>query len=123
MPLICYDLRFPVWSRNTEDYDLLIYIANFPERRNYAWKSLLIARAIENQAYTIGVNRVGNDGNDIYHSGDSCLIDYAGQVVHQVCHLENVFTTSLSYQSLLEFRARFAFLQDRDQFEWKERLK
>lgn len=117
LPLICYDLRFPVWSRNTQDYDLLIYIANFPERRSYAWKSLLIARAIENQAYTIGVNRIGNDGNDIYHAGDSCLIDYAGQVIHQVSHLENSFTTALSYHSQTAFRRQFAFLQDRDKFE------
>lgn len=119
LPLICYDLRFPVWSRNTDDYDLLIYVANFPERRSYAWKSLLAARAIENQAFTIGVNRVGNDGNDIYYAGDSCLIDYSGQVIHQVSHLENAFTTTLSYANQVEFRKRFAFLQDRDQFEWK----
>ncbi|MFN7117113.1 MAG: amidohydrolase [Saprospiraceae bacterium] len=117
MPLICYDLRFPVWSRNTEHYDLLIYVANFPERRNYAWKSLLVARAIENQSFTIGVNRIGNDGNDIYYAGDSCLIDFSGQVIHQVSHLENIFTTSLNYTSQLEFRKRFAFLQDQDQFE------
>lgn len=117
LPLICYDLRFPVWSRNTDDYDLLIYVANFPERRNYAWKSLLVARAIENQAFTIGVNRVGNDGHEIYHSGDSCLIDYSGQVIHQVSHLENVFSTTLSYAAQVEFRKRFAFLQDRDQFQ------
>jgi predicted amidohydrolase len=116
LPLICYDLRFPVWSRNTQNYDLLIYIANFPERRNHAWKSLLLARAIENQAYTVGVNRVGNDGNDIAHSGDSCLIDYNGQVLHQVSHLENSFTTTLSHSTQIDFRKRFAFLQDRDKF-------
>lgn len=116
LPLICYDLRFPVWSRNVEYYDLLIYIANFPERRNYAWKALLVARAIENQAFTIGVNRVGNDGNDIYYSGDSCLIDHSGQVIHQVSHLENIFTTTLNYASQFEFRKRFAFLQDQDSF-------
>lgn len=116
LPLICYDLRFPVWSRNVEKYDLLFYVANFPERRHHAWKSLLVARAIENQVYTIGVNRVGNDGHDIYHSGDSCLINYAGEVVHQVRHLENIFTTTLSYQALLDYRNRFAFLQDQDAF-------
>jgi omega-amidase len=115
-PLICYDLRFPVWSRNTENYDILIYVANFPERRSDAWKALLIARAIENQAYTLGANRIGNDGNDIYYAGDSGLIDYAGQVVHQVSHVENIFTTTLSRSSLVDFRKRFAFLQDRDKF-------
>lgn len=115
-PLICYDLRFPVWSRNTENYDILIYVANFPERRSDAWKALLVARAIENQAYTLGVNRIGNDGNDIYYAGDSGLIDYAGQVVHQVSHVENIFTTTLSRSSLVDFRKRFAFLQDQDKF-------
>ncbi len=116
LPLICYDLRFPVWSRNTDQYDLLIYIANFPERRSHAWKALLVARAIENQSFTIGVNRVGNDGNNIYYAGDSCLIDYNGQVIHQVSHLENVFTTTLTYASQVEFRKQFAFLQDQDPF-------
>ena len=79
---ICYDLRFPVWARQqsdeTPEYDLLIYVANWPERRNHAWKTLLIARAIENQCYVIGVNRVGEDGNQIAHSGDSMIIDPLG---------------------------------------------
>lgn len=116
LPLVCYDLRFPVWSRNVQDYDLLIYVANFPERRSHAWKSLLVARAIENLAYTIGVNRVGNDGNDIYYSGDSVVLDFAGQNLYQISHVEDVFTTTLSYQALQEFRQRFAFLNDRDHF-------
>ncbi len=116
LPLICYDLRFPVWSRNVHDYDLLLYVANFPERRNHAWKSLLIARAIENLAYTVGVNRIGNDGNGIYHSGDSTLLDYAGQTLYQVSHIEDIFTATLSYQAQQDFRQRFAFLQDRDDF-------
>ncbi|KAA3632908.1 MAG: amidohydrolase, partial [Bacteroidetes bacterium] len=74
MPQICYDLRFPVWSRNTDDYDLLIYVANFPDKRRFAWQQLLTARAIENQVYTIGVNRIGLDENGIEYSGDSvCL--------------------------------------------------
>ena len=90
LPLICYDLRFPVWSRNTEDYDLLIYVANFPEKRAHAWKTLLQARAIENQAYTVGLNRVGYDGNDIYHSGDSCVLDYSGRTLYHQAHLEDV---------------------------------
>ena len=81
LPLVCYDLRFPVWSRRTqkENYDLLIYVANWPERRVLAWKQLLIARAIENQCYVVGVNRTGNDGNEIYHSGDSAIIDFKGE--------------------------------------------
>lgn len=116
-PLVCYDLRFPVWSRNTEDYDVLIYVANFPERRHHAWKSLLVARAIENQAYTIGLNRVGKDNNDIYYSGDSVVLDYAGQARYQVSHIEDVFTTSLSYEDLKTFRSKLNFLPDRDRFE------
>lgn len=116
MPLICYDLRFPVWSRNNVNYDLLIYVANFPERRNHAWKSLLVARAIENQTYTIGVNRVGADGNDIYHSGDSMLVDYQGFVLYQLAHHEGVFTTTLNRNLQLDFRKKFNFLADQDFF-------
>ncbi len=117
MPLICYDLRFPVWSRNAAGYDLLLYLANFPERRNHAWKSLLIARAIENQAYTIGLNRVGTDGKEVYHAGDSAVIDYAGQVLYQCSHIENMYTAALSYTKQQAFREQFAFLNDRDDFE------
>ncbi|MEO1624345.1 MAG: amidohydrolase [Bacteroidota bacterium] len=113
-PLICYDLRFPVWSRNTVDYDLLIYVANFPAKRSLAWKTLLQARAIENLAYTIGVNRVGTDENDIYYSGDSSLIDYEGNILFQQADEEAIFTTSLSYQAQQSFRQRFNFLADRD---------
>ncbi len=119
MPLICYDLRFPVWSRNTVGYDLLLYLANFPERRNHAWKSLLLARAIENQAYTIGLNRVGIDGMDVYHAGDSMVIDYAGQLLYQCSHAENTHTITLSYIAQQAFREKFAFLNDRDDFELK----
>lgn len=116
LPLICYDLRFPVWSRNTADYDLLIYVANWPERRSHAWRSLLTARAIENQSYTIGVNRVGNDGNEVYHSGDSSLIDFAGAERYHVAHSEDVFTTILPADAQRQFRGKLRFLQDRDEF-------
>lgn len=116
-PLVCYDLRFPVWSRNTEHYDLLIYVANFPARRSHAWKSLLVARAIENQAYTIGLNRVGTDENGIYYSGDSVVLDYEGQMRYQISHTEDVFTTSLSYTDLQHFRSKLNFLPDQDRFE------
>lgn len=115
-PLICYDLRFPVWSRNTDAYDLLIYVANFPERRRHAWKSLLVARAIENQAYTIGVNRVGEDGNGVYYSGDTQLIDYDGQVRFHQADEEIVHTQTLSLQAQQDYRTKFAFLADRDDF-------
>lgn len=117
MPLICYDLRFPVWSRNTMGYDLLIYVANWPSKRRNAWKSLLVARAIENQAYTIGVNRVGEDGNGFPHAGDTCILDYAGASLLQVADVESVFTVSLDPGKQDEFRSKLRFLDDRDTFE------
>jgi predicted amidohydrolase len=116
MPLICYDLRFPVWSRNVEGYDLLIYVANFPERRAYAWQQLLIARAIENQAYTIGVNCVGVDGKENTYSGDSALHDFEGQTIYRITHAEDVFTTTLSASAQQIFRQKLAFLNDQDAF-------
>lgn len=116
LPLICYDLRFPVWSRNDLDYHLLIYVANFPDRRGHAWRSLLTARAIENQCYLAAVNRVGADGGGIYHAGDSSVIDYAGELLHRASHLPATFTTTLDPAPLLDFRRRFNFLADRDNF-------
>lgn len=116
MPLICYDLRFPVWSRNNLDYDLLLYVANFPQRRIQAWTSLLNARAIENQSYTIGVNRVGEDGNGISYSGASSIIDFNGEVKYQVSDKEDIFTMSLSHLAQQSFRKKLRFLDDQDNF-------
>lgn len=119
---VCYDLRFPVWSRNTlgEDerpaYDVLVNVANWPERRNIPWRALLQARAIENQCYMIGVNRVGEDGNGIYHSGDSSLIDPVGEIIYHKAHDEDVFTYTLSRQHLDDLRAKFPFMKDADKF-------
>jgi predicted amidohydrolase len=116
--MVCYDLRFPVWARQQFDeeqnfeYDILIYVANWPERRNLAWKSLLRARAIENQCYVIGVNRVGNDGNDIYHSGDSTVIDPLGEILFEKAHAEEVFTIQLNKERLKEVRENFHFWKD-----------
>ncbi|MEM6321590.1 MAG: amidohydrolase [Bacteroidota bacterium] len=115
-PLICYDLRFPVWSRNIENYGLLLYVANWPEKRSHHWRSLLMARAIENQTYTIGVNRVGMDGNDFYHSGNTSVIDYAGNTLVHNAHLEQVTTVELDYQKQQTFRQQFPFLADKDVF-------
>lgn len=118
MPLICYDLRFPVWSRNDVDYDLAIYVANWPERRSYYWKQLLIARAIENQAYVIGVNRVGNDGNDIYHSGDSvCLDPLGGMVYSSKPGIEEVACFQIERKVIQTVREKFNFLNDQDAFQ------
>lgn len=161
---VCYDLRFPVWSRQTplmaqmrqqpeshlqggkaelshdgeprkeksleenpvtvvtayvdptHEYDLLLYVANWPQRRNHAWKSLLTARAIENQCYVVGVNRVGNDGNDIYHSGDSCVIDPMGKRLYDKEHDEDIFTITLDKKELNDVRMKFPFWKDVDDF-------
>ncbi len=116
-PLVCYDLRFPVWSRNKQDYDVLIYVANWPERRSDAWKTLLKARAIENQAYVIGVNRVGEDGNGIYHSGDSAVIDPKGNIISKIkAHEESVETVSICLDELNAFRDKFPVGNDADDF-------
>jgi omega-amidase len=115
-PLICYDLRFPVWARNRDEYDVLLYVANWPERRAQAWKYLLIARAIENQCYTIGLSRVGNDGNDIYHSGDSMVLDPLGNVLYHKHHEENITTLELNYEELQKAREQLPFLKDADDF-------
>ncbi|MBC8173456.1 MAG: amidohydrolase [Chitinophagales bacterium] len=116
-PLICYDLRFPAWSRNTDNYDLLMYVANWPERRIYAWKQLLIARAIENQSYVVGVNRIGTDGNNLYHSGNSAVINAMGEVIWESVNERAVLTTTLSKAELDETRRKLPFLDDKDSFE------
>lgn len=124
-PLVCYDLRFPVFSRNRFnhdaenrfDYDLLLYVANWPAVRRHAWNSLLPARAIENLAYVAGVNRVGTDGNSVDYVGDSTLLDYLGQAV--VCGGVNDETMHgvLSAEALKTFRAKFPAYLDADKFE------
>ena len=119
--LVCYDLRFPVWARqkNTEagaEYDVLIYVANWPERRSHAWKTLLCARAIENQCYVVGVNRVGNDGKNVYHSGNSLVIDPLGQVLYHMADEEDVNTITLQKQMLDDVRSKFPFWKDADSF-------
>jgi predicted amidohydrolase len=115
-PLICYDLRFPVWSRNSGAYDLLIYVANWPKPRRNAWQTLLTARAIENQSYTIGVNRVGEDGNGHEYTGDTMLVNFAGEVLYQVSHGEQCATFELDPVIQESFRAKFPFLRDSDEF-------
>ncbi len=117
---ICYDLRFPVWSRqqmsgNKElEYDVLVYVANWPEKRADAWKLLLRSRAIENQSYVIGVNRVGMDGNGIHYTGDSMVIDPLGEILYHNENKEEVYTIRLSKNLLQEARAKFPFWRDAD---------
>lgn len=125
--LVCYDLRFPVWSRQVlhaandgdalqPEYDVLLYVANWPERRSHAWKTLLCARAIENQCYVVGVNRVGKDGNDIYYSGNSLVIDPLGEVLYHMADEEDIFTITLGKEKLQAARERYPFLKDGDAF-------
>jgi predicted amidohydrolase len=172
MPLVCYDLRFPVWSRQTPaagesddpaahppagppteaapagqpppapgtplapsapaqprpagvpppapgsplEYDVLLYVANWPERRSLAWKTLLQARAIENQSYVVGVNRIGNDGNNIYHSGDSMIVGPLGEILYHGMAREEIFTLALRKETLTDVRQRFPFWRDADLF-------
>jgi predicted amidohydrolase len=153
LPLVCYDLRFPVWSRQTPapppgtddesdtnspsseagssptahpapsatstpsmEYDILLYVANWPQRRSLAWKTLLQARAIENQSYVVGLNRVGNDGNNINHSGDSMIIDPLGEILYHGTEKEDIFTITLQKETLTDIRQRFPFWRDADSF-------
>ena len=116
-PLVCYDLRFPVWARNTEGYDLLIYTANWPIMRAYAWRTLLHARAIENQAFTVGVNHVGKDGKGINYSGDTMIIEPSGaEILYHKANIEDVHTETLSWEHLQTVRKKLPFLADRDSF-------
>ena len=116
-PMICYDLRFPVWMRNVDtEYDLMIIVANWPERRALHWRSLIPARAIENQAYVIGVNRVGHDGNEVYHSGDSTCIDPNGNVVYYKRDEEDVYTFTIIADEITKTRRALPFLKDMDNF-------
>ncbi|KUG22252.1 omega amidase [hydrocarbon metagenome] len=112
---ICYDLRFPIWCRNIQnEYDVAIFIANWPAKRALHWKTLLQARAIENQCYVIGLNRVGKDGNDLAHSGDSSVIGPVGNIMFQQPDIPCIQTTKLNYDSLREYRKNFAAWQDAD---------
>jgi omega-amidase len=130
---VCYDLRFPVWSRNrvfdsaqtpvqststplSAEYDVLIYVANWPEKRSHAWKTLLCARAIENQCYVVGVNRVGDDGKNIHYSGNSLVIDPMGQVLYHMADEEDINTITITKEKLEEVRMKFPFLNDADGF-------
>lgn len=133
---ICYDLRFPVWARQgtatiseteetignndnvaTPEYDILLYVANWPEKRSHAWKTLLTARAIENQCFTIGVNRIGLDGNNIAHSGNSMVVGPLGEILYHCADESDVFHIILQKEELINTRDRFPFWKDADLFQ------
>lgn len=118
-PLVCYDLRFPVFARNVEDYDVLIYVANWPKPRINAWDILLKARSVENMCYTIGVNRIGFDNNNFEHVGHSQTVDFLGNYVLEPQETEGFFVVELNKKKLLETRKKLGFLNDRDTFELK----
>jgi omega-amidase len=116
-PFICYDLRFPVFARNTDDYDLLIYVANWPKPRVNAWDALLKARAIENMSYVIGVNRIGEDLNGHAYLGHSQVVDCLGNYTIAPSESEGVFVATLDKEAMLETRTKFGFLNDKDGFD------
>jgi omega-amidase len=114
---ICYDLRFPVWLRNKNaEYDILLLVASWPDKRSSHWRTLIHARAVENQSYVIAVNRVGHDGNQVYHSGHSMCIDPYGNTVYYKPEDEDLYTFSINYPELEKIRRQFPFLQDADDF-------
>ncbi len=130
-PLICYDLRFPVWSRNrfqkntagevTSEYDILLFVANWPAVRSYPWRQLLIARAIENQCFVVGVNRVGDDGNGVAHSGNSLVIDPLGRIIFEAPEGETIIETiELDRALLTDCREKFKVGLDADPFRLEE---
>jgi omega-amidase len=114
--LICYDLRFPVFARNVEEYDVLIYVANWPEIRIKAWDALLKARAIENMSYTIGVNRIGKDDNNFQYNGHSQVVDFLGDYVMEPIETKGAFIVELNKAEQLLARKKFNFLSDQDSF-------
>lgn len=115
-PMVCYDLRFPVWSRNVDNYDLLIYVANWPDRRHLAWETLIRARAIENLAYVAAVNRIGVDGNGVNYLGGSAIIDYLGQYLVSMADESAVKSAILEKPPVEKFREKFPFHLDADAF-------
>jgi predicted amidohydrolase len=123
MPMICYDLRFPVWIKNHHEqntdefeYDLLIFVANWPAPRTYNWETLLKARSMENQCYTVGVNRTGSDGEGIEYSGNSVVVDFKGQLLNNVSDQPAIETIELNLPALDAFRKKFPAYKDWDQF-------
>ncbi len=115
-PLICYDLRFPVWSRNNDDTDLMIYVANWPQKRVYAWQQLLIARAIENQCFVLGVNRTGQEPNGVLYSGESAIIDPMGMVIDSSNEGLQIISQSIEISQRVKIREKIDFQKDRDRF-------
>ena len=114
-PFICYDLRFPLWTRNRDNaYDAALFVANWPEKRAHHWNTLLAARAIENQCYIIACNRTGFDGNGVTYAGDSCIIDHQGRILMRESGGEGILTVRLSMEDLIRYRESFPVWMDAD---------
>jgi omega-amidase len=117
LPQICYDLRFPVYSRNRGDYEVLFYVANWPAPRHPVWETLLVARAIENQAYVLGTSRAGIDGEGVEHLGGSCVVDPKGKLIHCMDHQPGIQSSLLDLNEVKDFREKFPVWKDADRFE------
>ena len=117
LPQICYDLRFPVFSRNRDDYDVMIYVANWPTSRHQVWEILTRARAMENQSYLLGCNRVGSDGTGVASAGGSCVIDPMGNEIRRMDSTPGIMTCELDLEKLRDFREKFPAWKDADSFE------
>ncbi|NIJ44074.1 putative amidohydrolase [Wenyingzhuangia heitensis] len=118
-PFICYDLRFPVWSRNTDNYEIAVYVANWPAKRAFAWNSLLTARAIENMCYVVAVNRLGTDGNNLTYQGDSQVIGPLGELLTHCKNQPVMRQITLYKETITKARNQFRFLENKDEFEIK----
>jgi omega-amidase len=119
-PQICYDLRFPVWSRNSAGFDVLVYVANWPAVRREQWLTLLKARAIENLCYVIGVNRTGTDGNGVNYSGDSCVINHVGEVVLDLGSSDTIQSQLIDTEAMVDYRKNFPAHLDADRFQFPD---
>lgn len=117
LPIICYDIRFPIWCRNNLNYDLLLCVANWPNKRTFVWNTLLKARALENQSYTIGCNRVGEDKNNIGYDGSSVIINAKGNELVKAGNEEQILYAELDLSAQMEFRKSFPVLKDADNFQ------
>lgn len=117
-PVVCYDIRFPVWLNRTQnfDYDILLVVANWPEKRAMHWNALLKARAIENQCYVLACNRVGEDGNGVHHIGDSCVISPTGEIITCLSDMEGVLTSTILKKQMDDIRMQFPIMKDADSF-------
>ena len=122
LPLVCYDLRFPVWSRNRQDYDLMVNVANWPAARRNVWDTLLKARAMENQSMVVGVNRIGADGNNTAHSGGTIMLDFNGEtIIFAADNQQQIITAQLDFSKLEKFKHDFPAFLDADEFELHEK--